>query len=84
MNTLNAPASRLPLRVSPRAAIGALAADLLIALGMALALSGAVVGVLLILRATQAGIDLGAIDQLNTREIAQLIGADGMLALLVL
>ncbi|MDW8146325.1 MAG: CPBP family intramembrane glutamic endopeptidase [Roseiflexaceae bacterium] len=84
MNTLNAPASHPPLRVSPRAAIGALAADLLIALGMALALSGAVVGVLLILRATQAGIDLGAIDQLNTREIAQLIGADGMLALLVL
>lgn len=84
MNTLNAPASRSPLRVSPRAAIGALVADLLIALGTALALSGAVVGALLILRAAQSGIDIGTISQLNTREIVQLIGADGMLALLVL
>lgn len=84
MNTLNAPASRLPLRVSPRAAIGALVADLLIALGTALALSVAVVGALLVLRAAQSGIDIGAIGQLNTREIVQLIGADGMLALLIL
>lgn len=84
MNTLNAPASRLPLRVSPRAAIGALVADLLIALGTALALSVAVVSALLVLRAAQSGIGIDAIGRLNTREIVQLIGADGMLALLVL
>lgn len=84
MNTLDAPAPRLPLRVTPRAAIGALAADLLIAIGAALFLSVAVVGMLLALRAAQSGIELGAIGQLNTQEITRLIGADGMLALLVL
>jgi membrane protease YdiL (CAAX protease family) len=84
MNMLDAPAPRLPLRVTPRAAIGALVADLLIALGAALALSVAVVGMLLVLRAAQAGIDLGVIGQLNTQEITRLIGADGMVALLLL
>jgi membrane protease YdiL (CAAX protease family) len=84
MNTLNAPAPRLPLRVTPRAAIGALVADLLIALGAALALSVAVVSVMVVVRAAQAGIDLGAISQLNTQEIIRLIGADGMLVLLLL
>lgn len=84
MNTLDAPAPRLPLRVTPRAAIGALVADLLIAIGAALFLSVAVVGMLLALRAAQSGIELGAIGQLNTQEITRLIGADGMLALLVL
>lgn len=84
MNTLDAPAPRLPLRVTPRAAIGALVADLLIAIGVALFLSVAVVGMLLALRAAQSGIELGAIGQLNTQEITRLIGADGMLALLVL
>ncbi len=83
MNTLDAPAPRLPLRVTPRAAIGALVADLLIALGTALALSVVFVGVLLVVRAAQAGIDLSAIGQLNTQKITQLIGADGMVALLL-
>ncbi len=83
MNTLDAPAPRLPLRVTPRAAIGALVADLLIALGTALALSIVFVGVLLVVRAAQAGIDLSAIGQLNTQKITQLIGADGMVALLL-
>ncbi len=83
MNTLDAPAPRLPLRVTPRAAIGALVADLLIALGTALALSVVFVGVLLVVRAAQAGIDFSAIGQLNTQKITQLIGADGMVALLL-
>ncbi|MFQ3683455.1 lysostaphin resistance A-like protein, partial [Roseiflexus sp.] len=83
MNTLDAPAPRLPLRVTPRAAIGALVADLLIALGTALALSVVFVGLLLVVRTAQAGIDLSAIGQLNTQKIMQLIGADGMVALLL-
>ncbi|GIW02347.1 CPBP family intramembrane glutamic endopeptidase [Roseiflexus sp.] len=84
MNTLDVPASRLPMRVTPLAAIGALIADLLIALGAALALSGAVVGAILVLRAAQSGLDLGAIGQLNGQDITRLIGADGMVALLLL
>ncbi|ABU59291.1 CPBP family intramembrane glutamic endopeptidase [Roseiflexus castenholzii] len=84
MNTLDVPASRLPMRVTPLAAIGALIADLLIALGAALALSGAVVGAILVLRAAQSGLELGAIGQLNGQDITRLIGADGMVALLLL
>lgn len=84
MNTLDMPASRWPMRVTPRAAIGALVADLLIALGAALALSVAVVGAILVLRAAQSGLDLGAIGQLNSQDITRLIGADGMVILLLL
>ncbi|MGB9751050.1 MAG: CPBP family intramembrane metalloprotease [Roseiflexus castenholzii] len=84
MNTLDVPASRLPMRVTPLAAIGALIADLLIALGAALALSVAVVGAILVLRAAQSGLDLGAIGQLNSQDITRLIGADGMVILLLL
>ncbi len=84
METLHPPAPRLPLSVAPRAAIGALVADLLIAIGMGLILSVAVVGVMIGLRAAQTGLDVDALGQLNTQEITRLIGVDGMLALLLL
>jgi uncharacterized membrane protein YedE/YeeE len=84
METLHPPAPRLPLPVAPRAAIGALVADLLIAIGMALILSVAVVGVIIGLRAAQTGLDVNTPGQLNPQEITRLIGVDGMLTLLVL
>ena len=84
METLHPPAPRLPLPGAPRAAIGALVADLLIAIGMALILSVAVVGVMIGLRTAQTGLDVNALGQLNLREITRLIGVDGMLTLLLL
>ncbi|MBO9323038.1 MAG: CPBP family intramembrane metalloprotease, partial [Roseiflexus sp.] len=84
METLHPPAPRLPLPGAPRAAIGALVADLLIAIGMALILSVAVVGVMIGLRAAQTGLDVDALGQLNPQEITRLIGVDGMLTLLLL
>lgn len=84
MNTLEVPAPRLPLPVTPRAAIVALVADLLIALGTALLFSVAIVSALLVLRTAQTGMDIGAISQMGPQDVVRLIGADGMLVLILL
>ncbi len=73
-----------PPIAAPRAMIGALVIDLLLAALATLMLSILVVGAVIMVRAAQSGLDLNTLGQLGRDEALRLVGSDGMLVLLVL